>query len=131
MSADRVAPNRLFGLVGAENLHADPFYAWEMNVPETGEPLVVEEWTVRAPAEHLPSVAHLLDGIGYQCEDGETDEGWHEDLGDALADPEVVVLAGRLIDAIAERITYRMAGDLVATHIVKEVDGKLVMEPKS
>jgi len=124
------APVRLFGLVGAEHLHSDPFHVWEMNVSEAGEPLVLEEWTVRAPAEHLPSAADVLESIAYQCEDGETDEDWFEDLGDALTNAEVVAIAGQLLDAIAEHITYRMAGDLIATHIVKEVDGKLTMEAK-
>ena len=127
VSAEEAAPNRLFGLVGAEQLHSDPFYVWEMNVSEAGEPLVVEEWTVRPPGEHLPSAADVLESIAYQCEDGETDEGWFESLGDALTAPDVVTLAEQLLDAVAQRITYRMAGDLIATHIVSEIDGKLTI----
>lgn len=125
------APSRLFGLVGAEQLRSDPFDVWELNCGEDGAPLIVEEWSVRPPSEHLPSASDALDWIGYACEDSETDEGWHESLGGALAAPEVMALAQQLIDAIAERITYRMAGDLIATHVVQEVDEKLVMEKKS
>ena len=125
------APTRLFGPVGACVLYPDPFDVWEMHCTEDGAPMIVEEWSVRPPGEHLPSAADTLDWIAYSCEDSETDEGWHDDLRNALADPEVKAMAQRLINAIAGRITYRMAGDLIATHVVREIDGQLSMEKKS
>ena len=125
-----MSDDRLFGTVGAEHLRNDPYDVWDewwsYQEDGTNPHLTVEEWTTRPQGEQLPSASDLLEAISYACEVSETDEGWHESLSDALSDPGVVALAGLLLDAVAERITYRMAGELVATHVIEIVDGELL-----
>ena len=114
-------PERLFGLPGAETMALDPhevvLNAWEDGDPSDGGPWKVEEWDVQEPSAFLPSSSALLEHIVETVAEDhdEADEWFAEDVANAVGRPEVEALTGALLEVIASRITYRMAGKLLST----------------
>lgn len=107
------APERLYGLAGAESMERDPEYVLD-DVDPGGE-LVVEEWTVAPARRHLPTAERLLDWvIEWAGDAGEVDEHWTDRAADVALDSAVVARADELLDALAARIGYRMADRHVA-----------------
>lgn len=105
----------LYGLPGAEVLYYDPSeviedYEWTGDPEQDSSlPPVIEEWSVREPREHLPSVDRLLEWISeWTADSGEISDDM--DLIDVVKRPEVIDAAEHLLTAIACAITWRMAG---------------------
>lgn len=110
------APELLYGLPGAERMERDPEYVLDAIDPEDGAEVLVEEWTVAPVRQHLPAPTALVEhAIEHAADYGEVDEGWSDAAERAGRDPEVIAQAGKLLDAIAARIDYRMADRHVAT----------------
>lgn len=122
---------RLFGVPDAENLHFDLADAYEAQIaPWVDEHdqrgWQIEEWTVHPPRDHFPTVDHVIEHIVEWVADcGETDEGFDEHLY-AEADRAAVEA---MLQAWADRITYRMADERVATHeITWDDDGEPLVD---
>lgn len=116
------APERLYGVPGAEILHTTIADAYEAQIdPWVDEhdlrPRVIEEWSVHPPEYHLPSAERLLDWLVEQaCEDGEVDEGFTECLENAVKRQDALVYADTLRKSLGSLVTYRMADDHLRDH---------------
>jgi hypothetical protein len=84
----------------------------------------VDEHTVVPNASHLMDGGRVLDRIVEATEDAEVTEDWQERLDNAASDPEVIAAADALIALFASKITYYMAGEVVAKHRVTVIDGE-------
>lgn len=118
------APERLFGIPGAEVLYLDLASAYEAEIdPWVDElehrPTVLEEWTVAPPANHLPPAERLLDWlVEWVADNGDVAEGYYDELENVVGNAEVLSAAEEFRDAVARRMTFRMADRLVAEHPV-------------
>jgi len=101
----------LYGKPGDEHMHFD---AQDVLDSCDGDEVEIEEWTVHPPRYHLPPAVNLLEWLAES--DYDVTEEWWESASDAAADPEVVAAAEALLDAMASKITYRMADKRVAVH---------------
>lgn len=108
--------DRLYGQPGDEHMHFDAESVLDSCDKDEVE---IEEWTVRPPREHLPPVDHLLEWIAES--DYDVTEEWWESARDAVAHEDVKALAEKLLETIAEHITYRMADRRVAVHTYRWV----------
>jgi hypothetical protein len=117
--------DRLYGLPDAEELHADPAWVWELDIEpyleaDEMEPVVIEEWDVHEPIEHLPSVEVILDYIAeWTAEMGEVSEHWGFPVTE-----EIKELTQKLREKLASQVHYRMAKSRVAEHTLALVEGK-------
>lgn len=131
MSADR-----LYGIRDAEELHDSIVDAYELHVepsyePEDG-PCVIEEWTVHPPRYHLPSAPEIAAWLVDEAElNGDLTDEAGETLRRQLRHPEILTAADALLEALAARMTYRMADEMVAEHDVTfDADGKPMVDGK-
>lgn len=122
-AASIVALDRLFGVVGAETLWDDPAAAYEQQIEAYADehdrrPVVIEEWTVHPPRDHLRSAADIVDWLLECAADDMVAEDWSEAMEQHSRDPEVLAAAETLLDTLAARATYRMADKRVAEHTI-------------
>lgn len=116
-----MSTERLYGLQGAEELHFDIATVWEADIEphiedDTGGSRIIEEWTVHPPEYHFPKAEHIVESvIEWACDNGEVAEGWPDGLP-SISDPELNRAAEALRQAIASKVTYRMANQKVAEH---------------
>ncbi len=118
-------PERLWGLPGSETMFSDPIELYDAEVEpwltdETDSgPWEVEEWSVRPTIDLLPHSAAILEWIAdWVFDNGEVDEGFRDNYIAKTACDEVVAAAKALRQAIASKITYRMADEKVATWVL-------------
>ena len=112
---------RLYGLSEAEHLYDDIASVWELEI----EPMImgpgkalIEEWTVYDPGHHLPVADDIIASVWeWAVTWGEVAEDWGEDF--PLKDEDVRAVADDLLRVIADRIKYRMANEVVATHTIE------------
>jgi hypothetical protein len=123
-SAALVARERLYGVPDAESLYDDLGSAYERQIEDYVDdhdrrPRVLVEWTVHPPKHHLPHASTIVEWLAERAaEDGGIDEGYSDHIDAIMRAPEVLVAADALLDAIAARITYRMAHEKVAEHVI-------------
>ncbi len=119
---------RLFGLPHDEELWTNIADVWETGIEPNGEwedepdrSWEIEEWTVHPPRYHLPTVDKtaewLIEWIGEDvAENGMACEAWHDSY-DRVVGPDCVwSLVGRILNDIAQTVTYRMANEKAAVH---------------
>jgi hypothetical protein len=113
-------PDRLYCVPGAEECFDNPGDAYENGIepylPDERE--VIEEWSVHSPSHHLPSADRVAEYVYEFASDVEMDENCDEDYQRASLDPDVVAAFQAALDLLASKVTYRMADQLVATHLV-------------
>lgn len=118
---------RLYGLPGAEHMYFDEAEVYETDIEpyldgHDRRPRIIEEWTVHPPTVHLPKAEHIVESvIEWACDNAEVDEGW-SDKAPEPTDPKMLAAAEALREAIAEKVTYRMANKKVAEHVVTWAD---------
>jgi hypothetical protein len=109
---------RLYGLPGADILHADIATVWEVDIDPFREAdqvgWVVEEWTVADPADSLPSPAMTVESAASWISDEWCEDPWPSTPPDE--DARCLDLARQLHVAIAACVTYHQAAELVASH---------------
>lgn len=92
-------------------------------------PWTLTEYDVHPPSYHLPHVDAVLDQLAYLCEDGETDEGWYEQLLASMSRPEVRAAAAALLALVGDGISYRMAREQIGVHVLTRTnDGKVLLD---
>lgn len=117
-----IETERLYGLPGEDHLHYDPDdaaeLAWDDSSPERlPRTIVVEEWTVKHPTQHLPGRHRVLEWIEEHAGDwGEVDMDYSDHLHAIMIRPEVTEAADKLLRTIADQIKYHMADRKVAEH---------------
>jgi hypothetical protein len=115
---------RLYGVPGAEVLHFDIGACYETDIePWLHErdhaPRVIEEWTCRPVAEHLPPGDWLIDRLlEWVADEGLLDEYGYDAFELACQGEDVMAAAVALRSVIASKVNYRMADKLVAEHSV-------------
>lgn len=120
----KITPDdRLYGLMDAEHLHNDPVMVYEVEVMDVYDPMPerieVEEWTVAPQRNHLPDAGDLLEWLHETaCDRMEVDEGWCDHMEAATKKSDVIAAAEALLDLLASKNQYRMADQLVATHVI-------------
>lgn len=113
---------RLYGVPGAEEMYFDPYSCYESDIDGNFDVLnpqqsfVLEEWSVHPPEYHLPTADRILEWIDEYASDNEVTEGWSDNF--PLCDELVVEHTNSLIRLIASNITFRMADEKIAEHIV-------------
>lgn len=116
------APDRLYGVPGAEALYRDIAEAYESQI----EPFcddhegtrIIEEWTVLPAGSTFRSPADIVDWL---CEDAADDapDGWYDCIEHLDHDPVVLAAAEALRAALIERATpYWIADRRVAEHTI-------------
>lgn len=84
----------------------------------------VDEMATEPNRSFLMDGGSLLDRISDYAEDAEVTEEWQERLAKVLDMPEVVTAADALLELVASKINYYMAGEVVAKHRISVVDGE-------
>lgn len=115
--------DRLYGRPGDEYLCDDLATVYEQaecDWDENHRPdlVLIEEWTVAEPIEHLPTAAIALEGIIEHYVSEEVVECVWDSWEDATAADEVIASMQATLDLLASKVTNRMADKHVATHIV-------------
>lgn len=100
----------------------DEWFESRGDLYDQGDIVDIDEWSTHPPTAHLPIPEMILDWMIEQGADNETDEGWYEQAARVEHNEDVLTKAQELIDDIADRITYRMADNLLATHRIRITD---------
>jgi hypothetical protein len=112
--------DRLYGKPQAESLYTSLDLAIDAAIDDLYDTpgvreVIIEEWTVHPPQHHLPDAEQIVDWvIEWAADSGEVAEGWGEDLW--ADDPDLLVAAEALRDAIADKVGFRMADRMIARH---------------
>lgn len=112
----------LFGTVGAEHLHEDIESVIDA-IPPDEDRVEVEEWTQETDAQLVARITsadliidHLVENF---LDDYDADVYPPQPFaGDPTKDPALLQLAELLRQALARKVTWRWADQLVATHVV-------------
>lgn len=116
--------DRLYGLPFSEAMSFDLESVYEQADYWTGadderpERVVIEEWTVAEPSDHLPAAAHVLEHLLENWISEEVTEAVWDHWSDAAAHTDVVAAMQTALDLLASKVDGRMASKRVATHIV-------------
>ncbi len=122
------APERFYGLPGAEQLRDDPAGVWESDI----EPLLDEdnlgpweiyEHTVQPALNFLPAADDIINYMDeHACDNG---VGGDEcPFEGATVGPKLLVAAEALRQAMSDACTWHWADKHVATHVLAIVDGE-------
>ena len=106
------AADRLYGQVGADYLEHSLEGVLDDATEDFGT-MLVEEWTVHPAEYHLPAADQIVEWVvEWAEENGEVSEEW--DCPGAADDAGVLFFAETLRNAIAAKVTWRMADKRVA-----------------
>lgn len=112
---------RLYGLPFAEALYATPGMAYRHSGVEDMRPgpVVIEEWSVVDPREHMPTPETILSSIAeWVAEEGMVDEDFSEQVDHATTTEAAIAAAEALVDTLLVFVNRRMAKDIVERHTV-------------
>ena len=119
---------RLYGLPGAESLGstlADCYDRWRDDWSDDADEdlaaciVRIEEWTVHPADDHLPHVDLLTEWlVKWVAENGEVDENASDCWESAARFEDVTLAFAEAMALLASKVTYRMADELVATHVL-------------
>ena len=112
---------RLFGVVGAEELHRDIAEAYESQVEHhicPDERVEIEEWTAADNRTFMPPVEDVINFVSESAADEAVTEWWRESHQSVLGSSEVKEAFQKAIDLVASKMTYWMAHKKVASHSV-------------
>lgn len=122
------APDRLYGLPGAERLHDDIASVYELELDgmfddghdERNGPWVVEEWTVQDSLHQVPLACDIIERLAEQF----SENGMYEDdpLPNIHLDPEALALAEALRVYVAKKANFHWADKKVGEHAITMVD---------
>jgi hypothetical protein len=116
---------RLYGPPDAEDLYSDLDSAVEAYVDDlatvnVGDVFTFAEHDVHPPRYHFPSADHVLDEIvEWVCDNGEIDGDMAEEFEAVCRSAPAVAAIEFALDAIASKIRYRMANNLLRTFKVR------------
>lgn len=113
---------RLWGTPGAERMELEAASAYESQIDgfdgsDDPKEWVLEEWSVAPRGSSVPVASSILEWMVESAADELVEGGW-EDLEDIARRPEVIAAAETLRQAMASRVRFWMADDLLATHSV-------------